>query len=137
MIFDTGSLEGPFGSFQVCNVQIYRGFVVHIGSFTGETSKFSVGDKVICKVDYDRRKLIAPNHTCMHMLNFALRYLEIMLTRRDPLFFLRNYDLISLMPVKPDKLRKIESIVNEQIKAELDVFSKEATLIDAKNINGL
>jgi hypothetical protein len=27
----------------------------------------------IVQVDYDRRKLIAPNHTCTHMLNFALR----------------------------------------------------------------
>ncbi|CAL5430576.1 unnamed protein product [Camellia sinensis] len=131
MIFDTGSLEGPFGSFQVCNVQIYGGFVVHIGSFTGETSKFSVGDKVICKVDYDRRKLIAPNHTCMHMLNFALKKGSIVLPEK------LRFDFSHGKPVKPDKLRKIESIVNEQIKAELDVFSKEATLIDAKHINGV
>lgn len=37
----------------------------------------------------------------------------------------------------PNDLRRIESIVNEQIKAELDVYSKEATLADAKRINGL
>lgn len=40
-------------------------------------------------------------------------------------------------PVKPEELRKIESIVNEQIKAELDVFAKEAKLADAKRVNGL
>lgn len=34
-------------------------------------------------------------------------------------------------------MRKIESIVNEQIKAEMDVFAKEATLSEAKQINGL
>lgn len=39
--------------------------------------------------------------------------------------------------MKPDELRKIESIVNEQIEAELDVFAKEATLTDAKRIKGL
>lgn len=39
--------------------------------------------------------------------------------------------------MKPDELRKIESIVTEQIKAELDVFAKEATLTDAKGIKGL
>ncbi|KAL9340640.1 hypothetical protein Peur_066859 [Populus x canadensis] len=72
-IFYTGVIEGPFGSFQVCNVQIFGGFILHIGSLTGESGRFSVGDKVICKVDYDRRKLITPNHTCKHMLNFALR----------------------------------------------------------------
>lgn len=40
-------------------------------------------------------------------------------------------------PVDPDHLRRIESIVNDQIKAELDVFAKEATLSEAKRINGL
>ncbi|CAI0416240.1 unnamed protein product [Linum tenue] len=72
-IFDTGLLEGSFGSFEVRNVQIFGGFILHIGSLTGGTGKFSVGEKVVCKVDYERRKIIAPNHTCTHMLNFALR----------------------------------------------------------------
>ena len=99
-IFDTGSLEGPHGSFEVCNVQVFGGFVLHIGFFTNGIGRFSVRDKVTCKVafhfnvfllgcaslpvsfvinlflfqvDYKRRQLIAPNHTCTHMLNFALR----------------------------------------------------------------
>lgn len=49
-IYDTGSLESPSGSFQVCNVQIYGGFILHIGSFSGQAHKLSVDDKVICKV---------------------------------------------------------------------------------------
>ncbi|CAN1255174.1 Alanine--tRNA ligase [Linum perenne] len=77
VIFDTGLLEGSFGRFEVCNVQIFGGFILHIGCLTGGTGKFSVGDKVICKVDYERRKLIAPNHTCTHMLNFALREVSL------------------------------------------------------------
>ena len=39
--------------------------------------------------------------------------------------------------MKPEDLRKIESIVNEQIQAELDVYSKETILADTKRINGL
>ncbi|XP_059660711.1 alanine--tRNA ligase-like isoform X2 [Cornus florida] len=139
-IFDTGSLECPFGSFQVSNVQIYGGFVVHIGSFAGESGRFVVGDKVTCKVDYERRKLIAPNHTCTHMLNFALR--EVLGNHVDQKGSIvlpekLRFDFSHGKPVKPDELRKIESIVNDQIKAELDVFVKEATLADAKHINGL
>ncbi|KAJ0250320.1 Cysteine/Histidine-rich C1 domain family protein, partial [Hirschfeldia incana] len=72
-IFDTGIIEGSFGTFNVCNVKIFGGFVLHIGSLSTETGEVSVGDKVTCKVDYERRKLIAPNHTCTHMLNFALK----------------------------------------------------------------
>lgn len=40
-------------------------------------------------------------------------------------------------PVDAELLRKIESIVNDQIDQALDVFAKEATLAEAKRINGL
>ncbi|KAK7264134.1 hypothetical protein RJT34_31738 [Clitoria ternatea] len=135
-IFDTGSLEGPHASFEVCNVQVYGGFILHIGNRTG----VSVGDKVVCKVDYERRALIAPNHTCTHMLNFALR--EVLGDHVDQKGSIvlpekLRFDFSHGKPVDPDNLRRIESIVNEQIKAELDVSAKEATLAEAKRINGL
>uniref|UniRef100_A0A2P2L2W2 Alanine--tRNA ligase n=1 Tax=Rhizophora mucronata TaxID=61149 RepID=A0A2P2L2W2_RHIMU len=139
-IFDTGLLEGSFGSFQVCNVQIFGGFILHIGYLCGSTGRFSVGDKVICKVDYNRRKLIAPNHTCTHMLNFALR--EVLGAHVDQKGSIvlpekLRFDFSHGKPVNPDLLRKIESIVSEQIKDELDVFAKEASLAEARRINGL
>ena len=39
-------------------------------------------------------------------------------------------------PVQPEDLRKIESIVNQQIKDELGVYAREIKLEDAKRING-
>ncbi|KAL6576678.1 hypothetical protein OROMI_010954 [Orobanche minor] len=139
-IYDTGKIEGPDGAFEVSNVQIYGGFVIHIGSFRGKTGRLYIGEKVVCKVDYDRRTLIAPNHTCTHLLNFALR--EVLGTHVDQKGSIvlpdkLRYDFSHEKPVKPEELRKIESIVNEQIKAELDVFAKETKLADAKRINGL
>ncbi|KAK1366322.1 Alanine--tRNA ligase [Heracleum sosnowskyi] len=139
-IYDTGVLEGPFGTFQVSNVQTFGGFIVHIGYFTDDSGRFSVGDKVNCKVDYVRRKLIAPNHTCTHILNFALR--EVLGNHVDQKGSIvlpekLRFDFSHGKPVKPEELKKIEYIVNEQIKAELDVYSKEAILADAKNVNGL
>ncbi|KAK4480575.1 hypothetical protein RD792_013653 [Penstemon davidsonii] len=139
-IYDTGLLEGPDGVFEVTNVQIYGGFVVHIGSFRGKTGRLCIGDKIICKVNYDRRMQIAPNHTCTHMLNFALR--EVLGTHVDQKGSIvlpekLRFDFSHGKPVKPEDLRKIESIVNEQILAELEVFSKEIKLADAKRINGL
>ncbi|KAJ4822824.1 hypothetical protein Tsubulata_015826 [Turnera subulata] len=139
-IFDTGFLEGPFGSFEVLNVQIFGGFILHIGSLSGAASRFSVGDKVVCKVDYVRRKTIAPNHTCTHMLNFALR--EVLGDHIDQKGSIvlpekLRFDFSHGKPVDPESLRKIEAIVNQQIKDELDVFAKEATLAEAKRITGL
>ncbi|KAL9296296.1 hypothetical protein ACSQ67_022192 [Phaseolus vulgaris] len=135
-IFDTGSLKGIPGSFQVHNTQVYGGFVLHIGNGAG----ISVGDKVVCKVDYGRRAIIAPNHTCTHMLNFALR--EVLGDHVDQKGSIvlpekLRFDFSHGKPVDADNLRRIESIVNEQIKAELDVSAKEVTLAEAKRINGL
>ncbi|GAB2296432.1 hypothetical protein Dimus_030551 [Dionaea muscipula] len=139
-IFDTGSLEGPSGKFEVYNVQLYGGFILHIGSFVGGTGIFSVGDKVVCKVDYQRRSLIAPNHTCTHMLNFALR--EVLGNHVDQkgsvvLPEKLRFDFSHGKPVQPDELKRIEDIVNDQIKAELAVFAEDVTLADAKRIKGL
>ncbi|XP_073226123.1 alanine--tRNA ligase isoform X2 [Cicer arietinum] len=135
-IFDTGSLDFQHASFQVYNVQVFGGFVLHIGNGSG----ISVGDKVVCKVDYERRALIAPNHTCTHMLNFALR--EVLGNHVDQKGSIvlpekLRFDFSHGKPVDADSLRRIESIVNDQIKAELDVNAKEVTLAEAKRINGL
>ncbi|CAO2177209.1 unnamed protein product [Urochloa humidicola] len=139
-IFDTGSIEGSFGTFNVNNVQVFAGYVLHIGSFTKGSKALSLGDSVICKVDYNRRTLIAPNHTCTHMLNFALR--EVLGDHVDQKGSIvlpekLRFDFSHGKPVQPEDLRKIESIVNQQIMDELDVYAHEIKLEDAKRINGL
>ncbi|GER50504.1 alanine--tRNA ligase [Striga asiatica] len=139
-IFDTGIIEGSDGIFEVSNVQIYGGFVLHIGSFSGKTGRLYIGDKVVCKVNYDRRMLIAPNHTCTHILNYALR--EVLGNHVDQKGSIvlpekLRFDFSHGKPVKPEELKKIELIVNEQIESKLNVYSKETKLEDAKRINGL
>ncbi|KAF7050727.1 hypothetical protein CFC21_059049 [Triticum aestivum] len=126
-IYDTGSIEGASGSFTVNNVQVFAGYVMHIGSFLeGPDSKaLSVGDEVKCKVDYTRRTLIAPNHTCTHMLNFALR--EVLGDHIDQ----KGSIVLS------EKLRFGFSHVKKQIEDELEVSAQEIKLADAERINGL
>jgi alanyl-tRNA synthetase len=76
---DTGAfvIEGKNGDddevlFQVANTQENGKFILHIGACAaGKTLK--VGQQINCSVDYERRALIAPNHTMTHVLNFALR----------------------------------------------------------------
>ncbi|KAH0449665.1 hypothetical protein IEQ34_020357 [Dendrobium chrysotoxum] len=139
-IYDTGSLEGKSGSFQVNNVQIFGGYVLHIGAFPGDSGALSVGEKLICKVDYQRRTLIAPNHTATHMLNFALR--EVLGDHVDQKGSIvlpekLRFDFSHGKPVHPEDLRMIEAIVNQQIKDELDVYASETSLSIAKRIAGL
>ncbi|KAM3294399.1 hypothetical protein ACQJBY_037341 [Aegilops geniculata] len=141
-IYDTGSIEGSSGSFTVNNVQVFAGYVLHIcSSLEGPDSKaLSVGDEVKCKVDYTRRALIAPNHTCTHMLNFALR--EVLgdhVNQKGSIVLPEKlrFDFSHGKPVQPEDLRKIEDIVNQQIKDGLEVSAQEIKLADAKRINGL
>ncbi|OIW08834.1 hypothetical protein TanjilG_16415 [Lupinus angustifolius] len=136
-IFDTGSLKGPYALFEVHNVQVYGGYVLHIGS---NGTGISVGDKVVCQVDYERRKLIAPNHTCTHILNFALRKeLGDHIDQKGSIVLPEKlrFDFSHGKPVDAKTLEKIEDIVNEQINAKLDVSAKEASLAEAKRVNGL
>ncbi|GLJ12932.1 hypothetical protein SUGI_0200930 [Cryptomeria japonica] len=139
-IYDTGICEGPYGSFDVRNAQIYGGYILHIGSVLGETDRICVGDEIICKLDYQRRGLIAPNHTCTHMLNYALKAVlgdhidqKGSLVAPDKL----RFDFSHGKPVNADALKQIEAIVNQQIQDELDVYAKEASLMEAKRILGL
>ncbi|OIV99583.1 hypothetical protein TanjilG_17393 [Lupinus angustifolius] len=136
-IFDTGSLKGPHTLFEVHNVQVYGGYVLHIGS---NGTGISVGDKVVCQVDYERRKLIAPNHTCTHILNFALRKeLGDHVDQKGSIVLPEKlrFDFSHGKPVDAKTLKKIEDIVNDQINAKLDVSAKEASLAEAKRVNGL
>eukprot|EP00271_Cylindrocystis_brebissonii_P012965 TRINITY_DN32493_c0_g1_i1.p1 TRINITY_DN32493_c0_g1~~TRINITY_DN32493_c0_g1_i1.p1 ORF type:complete len:1218 (-),score=332.87 TRINITY_DN32493_c0_g1_i1:421-4074(-) len=136
--FDTGALEGPEGRLDVRTVQVYGGYVVHVGA--AASGKLSVGDSVKAQVDYNRRSLVAPNHTCTHLLNFALK--EVLGDHIDQKGSLVDeaklrFDFSHGKPVDGQELAKIQAIVAGQIKEELQVFAKEASLADARRIAGL
>lgn len=57
--------------FGVSNVQMYGGYVVHIGSFEGKTGRLSVGDKVICKVTFS---VTQPQSYTYHSIRFIHAY---------------------------------------------------------------
>eukprot|EP00250_Pteridium_aquilinum_P000973 c11152_g1_i1 orf=130-3051(+) len=139
-IYDTGFIEGSSGNFEVRNVQVYGGYVLHVGFFKDAGCKISVGDNIVAKVDYQRRSRIAPNHTCTHLLNYALKTVlgdhidqKGSLVADDKL----RFDFSHGKPIDSKDLQKIESIVAQQIKDELPVYAKEASLVEAKRIMGL
>ncbi|KAH9543369.1 hypothetical protein CY35_13G061100 [Sphagnum magellanicum] len=139
-IYDTGVLEGPSGSLEVREVQVYGGYVLHIGSMTTPNGKLAVGDKIIAKVDYLRRALVAPNHTCTHLLNYALKdVLGDHIDQKGSLVAPEKlrFDFSHGKPIDPKDLGRIEAIVSQQIRDELPVYAKEASLAEAKRIMGL
>ena len=135
--------------FTVTNSQIYAGYVVHSGYVSG--GAISVGELCTVSVDYERRSLIAPNHTMTHVLNYALRSVlcddrksdgKAVVTQIDQKGSLVDEDKLRFDfswngPLTADQLARIEEIVNEKIASALPVFSEIVPLAAAKEISTL
>jgi alanyl-tRNA synthetase len=162
-IFDTGKLllqtsaEGSVIELTVLNCQVYAGFVVHVCeapadvSLSAVAASLRVGDGVICSVDYERRGLIAPNHTMTHVLNYALRKTLLgenptetvsakgtcdqkgSLVDADKL----RFDFSWNGSLSAEEIRIIESIVCQTIAEEQIVYSQEVPLAAAQAICSL
>jgi alanyl-tRNA synthetase len=70
--YDIGSLaiDGEC-EFEVENVQVYGGYVLHIGYL--KYGSLNVGQQVLATFDELRRWPLRNNHTSTHILNFALK----------------------------------------------------------------
>merc|ERR1711920_29277 len=137
-IYDTGSLTFPSGKMEVSGVESYAGFVLHMGSLT--EGSLTVGTEVKAEVDYERRKLIAPNHTMTHVLNFALR--KVLGSTADQRGSLVDeeklrFDFANTKAVTPDQLEKIEAICKDIVQQKLAVYTAPTAQAEAKKIQGL
>jgi len=138
-IFDVATISAASGAeFQCDDTQKYAGFVLHIGSV--KNGELKVGDGVTIKVDYQRRALIAKNHTATHILNFALR--AVLGEKVDQKGSLVDecklrFDFSHGKPVEPEELAKIEEICNMEIQKAHSINFENVALGRAKAIGGL
>jgi alanyl-tRNA synthetase len=114
---DTGELGNVAAKFKVVDTQKRGGVFSHIGKL--EQGAIAVGDKLAAKVDAARRKAIMANHTATHLLHAALRRVlgthvqqKGSLVAPDRL----RFDFSHNAAVTPDELRRIERLVNEEIR---------------------
>ncbi|KMZ98799.1 alanyl-tRNA synthetase [Plasmodium vivax North Korean] len=70
-IYDTGVIQNEQMKFEVVNVQKMNEYVLHIGVL--QEGKIQKNDCVHTVVNFDRRKLVACNHTATHLLNFVIK----------------------------------------------------------------
>lgn len=138
-LFDTGKITTADGSFTVSNVQKYGGFVLHTGDLGYGAVK--VGDSVTCEVDYERRALVAANHTTTHMMNFALRKVlagstidqKGSIVGPDKLRFDFSYN----KPMTGEEIGQVQAIVREMVAAQCDIQMQESPLAAAKQVRSL
>jgi alanyl-tRNA synthetase len=141
---DTGELRilddsnEVMGSFEVRDVQTYGGFLLHSGVV--KEGSLKSGAHVNCRVDYDRRRQVAPNHSMTHVLNAALR--EVLGDNVDQRGSLCNdeklrFDFSHKKAMTVDELRQTEEICQKIVSQSMPVTARTMPLAEAQAIDGV
>jgi alanyl-tRNA synthetase len=114
---DSGVLEGNHGSFAVRDTQKSGQAILHLGRV--QLGRLEIGDRLVARVDGERRGRIVLNHSATHLLHAALRKVlgeHVMqkgsLVAPDRL----RFDFSHFEALTPEQLQQIENLVNEQIR---------------------
>jgi alanyl-tRNA synthetase len=133
------------GQFDVADVQVYGGYVLHKGVIVAAdddstATNLRVGQIVNCRVDYDRRRLIAPNHSMSHVLNAALRQvLGDKVEQRGSLCNTEKlrFDFSYKQAMTIAEIQKVEELCQQVVKSAQPVTSQYLPLDDAMKIEGV
>jgi alanyl-tRNA synthetase len=143
-VADTGTIQvldddqRPVAEFSVSDVQAYGGYILHTGFV--ERGSIPLGASVSCKVDYERRRRIAPNHSMTHVLNAALRkVLGDKVDQRGSLCSDEKlrFDFSHKQAMTLQELREVEELCQQAIQQSLNVTSQTLPLEEAKAIDGV
>jgi len=132
-IGDTGFLLGANARFTVRDTQKIGASFSHVGVL--EFGELRTGDAVDARVDQERRKAIALNHSATHLLHAALRKIlgehveqKGSLVAADRL----RFDFSHTQAVSPNELRQVEELVNAEIRENAPVETRVMALDQAK-----
>jgi alanyl-tRNA synthetase len=126
-IGDTGKLYFENGVFNVTNTKKKGLVYLHCGQVESGTLK--VGDKVDAEVASSRKDIML-NHTATHLLHAALRRVlgEHVIQKGSLVAAERlRFDFAHYEPLSSSQLRTIESLVNQQIAANLSATTEFMT----------
>lgn len=135
---DLGTISFEGGELVINDVQVYGGYVLHSGVIS--EGSISVGSAAECRVDYDRRRDVAPNHSMTHVLNAALR--EVLGEGCDQRGSQCNdeklrFDFSHKKAMTAAQLKDAEAYVRDAIDRSLPVTAEVMPLDDAKALPGV
>ncbi|KAI8618801.1 tRNA synthetases class II (A)-domain-containing protein [Chytriomyces sp. MP71] len=137
--YDTGVIKiGSTVEFKVEDVQVYGGYVLHIGHLM--KGSVALGNQVTAAYDKERREPMANNHTATHILNYGLlKALGDGIDQKGSLVTpdKLRFDFSYKNAITSDQLKEIESTCNTIINNNVPVYTREVPLAEAKKINGL
>ncbi|WP_375321824.1 alanine--tRNA ligase [Aliivibrio logei] len=125
---DAGIITVEAGKFVVTDTQKVGNAIGHHGKLV--EGVLSTADSAMAQVDGERRTAITLNHSATHLLHAALR--EVLgehVTQKGSLVKAESlrFDFSNLEGVKAEELRRVERIVNQQIRLNHEI---ETNLMD-------
>lgn len=126
---DQGVIEGKKGKLQVEQVVLKGTEIKHIGKLDG---KIKVGEKVECKIDWDRRYHNMKVHSAGHILHEAIKHLFPELTPIEAEHGKRAY--VKYQGQLDDvSANLVKGYANQIVKDDLDIKTEFVTLEELKN----
>ncbi|MSQ41007.1 MAG: alanine--tRNA ligase [Dehalococcoidia bacterium] len=126
---DGGEVLGPQGAIHVEDTQRPVGdLVVHVGRVV--KGAVELGDLVEARVDPERRLASARNHTGTHLLHAALRDVLGSHVRQAGSLVTPDrlrLDFTSPLPITQEDLQKVERLVNQKVRENLNVHKRETS----------
>ncbi|WP_140918285.1 alanine--tRNA ligase [Limnobaculum xujianqingii] len=130
---DQGMLKSANSTFDVLDTQKYGQAIGHVGRLA--QGELKVGDSVDAVVDSVRRGRIRLNHSATHLLHAALRQILGEHVAQKGSLVNDNYlrfDFSHPEAMKPEQIRAVEDLVNQQIRRNLQVETNIMDLEDAR-----
>jgi len=124
---DSGEISSHAARFAVANTtRISADIIVHQAKVT--QGSFNTGDKVVARVDGERRRDIARNHTATHLLQAALR--EVLgehVQQKGSLVAPQRlrFDFSHPVALTREEIEKVNHIVNQKIRQNLKAYDEE------------
>ncbi len=131
---DVGIIENKHGSFQVKDtIHLQGGKIGHVGVMT--SGMFQTGDVVTLKVCERNRSDTCKNHSATHLLQKALRivlgdHVEQAGSYVDAGRL--RFDFTHFSAMSAEEIKRVETLVNEEIRSSLPVTTQEMGLEEAK-----
>ncbi|NNE64029.1 MAG: alanine--tRNA ligase, partial [Gammaproteobacteria bacterium] len=130
---DIGTITGDGFEFQVKDTQKQNGVHLHIGNLV--SGQLTEGGKVSAKIDEQYRQAVMLNHSATHLMHEALRQvLGDHVLQKGSLVDSEKlrFDFSHYQPLTAAEITLIETMVNDQIRLNLDTSAELMDMESAK-----
>ena len=130
---DRGNIWGPHGRVEVTDTQrVAERLIIHRGRVAD--GRIAVRDDVTATVDAEHRANTKRNHTATHLLHAALRQVLGSHVRQAGSLVSPEYlrfDFTHTEALTDEQLEAVESLVNEKVRQNVPVHTRETTFDEA------